>query len=66
MSSNRLLTAAEIRYYDTVTVKHKDTKQFLHSHIDTYPLRYEDGRISSQGRSESHKPCNSADCQASK
>ena len=40
---------AEIRYYDTLTIKHKDTKQFLHSHDVQYPLRYDDGRISSQG-----------------
>jgi dolichyl-phosphate-mannose--protein O-mannosyl transferase len=40
----------ELRYLDTVTIKHKDTKSFLHSHLDRYPLQYEDGRISSQGR----------------
>lgn len=45
-----LLNAQEIRYYDTITLKHKDTKQFLYSHTDTYPLRYPDGRISSQGQ----------------
>lgn len=45
---------AEIRYYDTVAIKHKDTKVFLHSHVETYPLRYDDGRISSQGR---QRPC---------
>lgn len=39
----------EIKYYDTVTIRHKETKVFLHSHIDRYPLKYEDGRISSQG-----------------
>lgn len=43
------LIRAEIRYFDTVTLKHKDTKQFLHSHPEPYPLRYDDGRISSQG-----------------
>lgn len=30
-------------------MKHKDTKVFLHSHAENYPLTYEDGRISSQG-----------------
>lgn len=30
-------------------MKHKDTKVFLHSHPDKYPLQYEDGRISTQG-----------------
>ena len=39
----------ELRYYDTITIKHRDTKVFLHSHAENYPLRYEDGRISSQG-----------------
>lgn len=42
----------EIRYFDTVTIKHKDTKQLLHSHLENYPLRYDDGRISSQGWSK--------------
>lgn len=45
-----LLKAHEVRYYDTVTFKHKDTKVFLHSHKDKYPLKYKDGRISSQGQ----------------
>ncbi|RSH90274.1 hypothetical protein EHS25_001608 [Saitozyma podzolica] len=45
-----LLNAQEIRYYDTITIKHKDSKQFLHSHAENYPLRYDDGRISSQGQ----------------
>lgn len=41
----------ELKYYDTVTLRHKDTKVFLHSHPERYPLRYDDGRISSQGMS---------------
>ncbi|KAK7012199.1 glycosyltransferase family 39 protein [Favolaschia claudopus] len=45
-----LLNSQEIKYYDTVTIRHKDTKVFLHSHIERYPLKYEDGRISSQGQ----------------
>lgn len=32
-------------------MKHKETKVFLHSHPDKYPLKYPDGRISSQGQS---------------
>jgi dolichyl-phosphate-mannose--protein O-mannosyl transferase len=39
----------ELKYYDTVTLRHKDTKVLLHSHPERYPLRYDDGRISSQG-----------------
>lgn len=40
----------QINYYDSLTLKHKDTEAFLHSHNAQYPLRYEDGRISSQGQ----------------
>lgn len=39
----------DIHYYDIITMKHKDTKVFLHSHPERYPLEYEDGRISTQG-----------------
>ncbi|ORY26861.1 hypothetical protein BCR39DRAFT_539830 [Naematelia encephala] len=53
-----LLNSQEIRYFDTVTIKHKDTKQFLHSHADHYPLRYDDGRISSQGQQVTCYPHN--------
>ncbi|KAI0322772.1 glycosyltransferase family 39 protein [Amylostereum chailletii] len=45
-----LMNSQEIRYFDTVTIRHKDTKVFLHSHPERYPLRYDDGRISSQGQ----------------
>lgn len=45
-----LLNSQEIRYYDTITIRHKDTKVWLHSHPERYPLKYEDGRISSQGQ----------------
>lgn len=31
-------------------MKHKETKVYLHSHEERYPLKYEDGRISSQGQ----------------
>jgi dolichyl-phosphate-mannose-protein mannosyltransferase len=53
-----LLNSQEIRYFDTVTIKHKDSKQFLHSHVDKYPLRYDDGRISSQGQQVTCYPHN--------
>jgi dolichyl-phosphate-mannose-protein mannosyltransferase len=45
-----LMSIPELKYYDTITLKHKDTKVFLHSHPERYPLRYDDGRISSQGK----------------
>jgi dolichyl-phosphate-mannose-protein mannosyltransferase len=41
--------AVTINYYDHLEIKHKETSAFLHSHPDKYPLRYEDGRVSSQG-----------------
>ncbi|KAH9971690.1 glycosyltransferase family 39 protein [Lactifluus volemus] len=45
-----LMNSIELRYFDTITLKHKDTKVLLHSHPERYPLRYEDGRVSSQGQ----------------
>lgn len=36
-----------VHYNDLITIKHKDTDAFLHSHLHSYPLRYEDGRVSS-------------------
>ncbi|KAI0731331.1 O-mannosyltransferase [Earliella scabrosa] len=45
-----LLNSQELRYFDTITIRHKDTRVFLHSHPDRYPLKYDDGRISSQGQ----------------
>ncbi|KAE8148688.1 Dolichyl-phosphate-mannose-protein mannosyltransferase-domain-containing protein [Aspergillus avenaceus] len=47
-----------IQYFDTITMKHKDTKVFLHSHWEKYPLRYDDGRISSQGQQVTGYPFN--------
>lgn len=43
------LSSVDIHFYDTIVLRHKETKAYLHSHPDQYPLRYEDGRISSQG-----------------
>jgi len=53
-----LLNSHEIRYYDTLTLKHKETKAFLHSHEEKYPLQYGDGRISSQGQQVTAYPHN--------
>lgn len=47
-----------IDYYDTITMRHKDTKVLLHSHYETYPMRYDDGRISSQGQQVTGYPYN--------
>ncbi|BFZ62273.1 Dolichyl-phosphate-mannose--protein mannosyltransferase 4 [Saitoella coloradoensis] len=50
--SDNPLTASSVPIYygDVITLQHKDTKAFLHSHPGRYPLRYEDGRVSSQGQ----------------
>jgi dolichyl-phosphate-mannose-protein mannosyltransferase len=42
--------AVTIDYYDHIQIKHKETHGYLHSHPDRYPLRYDDGRVSSQGQ----------------
>ncbi|KAI9811006.1 MAG: hypothetical protein M1832_001083 [Thelocarpon impressellum] len=47
-----------IDYYDTLVLRHKDTKTYLHSHPDRYPLRYDDGRVSSQGQQVTGYPYN--------
>lgn len=47
-----------IDYYDSIAIRHKETKTYLHSHLDRYPLRYEDGRVSSQGQQVTGYPFN--------
>ncbi|KAL8770565.1 MAG: hypothetical protein Q9203_005136 [Teloschistes exilis] len=58
--SDNIMTASSvgIDYYDSITMRHKDTKTYLHSHPDRYPLRYEDGRVSSQGQQVTGYPFN--------
>ncbi|KAL9623158.1 MAG: hypothetical protein Q9160_002473 [Pyrenula sp. 1 TL-2023] len=51
-------SAVDIEYYDTITFRHKETKTYLHSHLERYPLRYDDGRISSQGQQVTGYPYN--------
>jgi dolichyl-phosphate-mannose-protein mannosyltransferase len=51
LSDNAMAASSiDIHYFDTITMRHKETKTYLHSHPDKYPLRYDDGRISSQGQ----------------
>jgi dolichyl-phosphate-mannose-protein mannosyltransferase len=52
------LQSVGIDYFDVITIRHKDTKVYLHSHPDKYPLRYDDGRISSQGQQVTGYPHN--------
>lgn len=47
-----------IHYYDSIAIKHKETHNYLHSHPDRYPLRYDDGRVSSQGQQVTGYPFN--------
>ena len=47
-----------IEYFDSISMKHKETKTYLHSHPDRYPLRYDDGRVSSQGQQVTGYPYN--------
>ncbi|TLS29449.1 hypothetical protein PpBr36_00213 [Pyricularia pennisetigena] len=59
LSDNVMLAnAVTINYYDTITLRHKETKTYLHSHPDRYPLRYDDGRVSSQGQQVTGYPFN--------
>jgi dolichyl-phosphate-mannose-protein mannosyltransferase len=52
------MNSVPILYGDVLTLKHKETKVFLHSHTERYPLRYDDGRISSQGQQVTGYPHN--------
>ncbi|KAJ6120311.1 hypothetical protein N7523_004591 [Penicillium sp. IBT 18751x] len=58
--SDNAMTAQSVgvQYFDSISMRHKDTKVFLHSHWETYPLRYDDGRISSQGQQVTGYPHN--------
>lgn len=58
--SDNIMTslAVGIQYGDVVTMKHKETRVYLHSHVDKYPLRYDDGRVSSQGQQVTGYPHN--------
>ncbi|KAK1837309.1 Dolichyl-phosphate-mannose--protein mannosyltransferase [Podospora conica] len=59
LSDNVMLSnAVTVNYYDSITLRHKETKTYLHSHPDRYPLRYDDGRVSSQGQQVTGYPFN--------
>lgn len=48
--SEATMNSKAINYFDIVTIKSKDTSAYLHSHLSYYPLRYEDGRVSTEGQ----------------
>lgn len=51
LRGNNLFTqSSPIHYYDNITLINKNHKVYLHSHLARYPLRYPDGRISTQGQ----------------
>lgn len=52
------LESTPINYYDVITIRHKETKAYLHSHLANYPLRYDDGRVSSAGQQVTGYPFN--------
>ncbi|KAG2215490.1 hypothetical protein INT45_012085 [Circinella minor] len=44
------MKSLDIHYGDEILIHHPGTEVYLHSHDLKYPLRYDDGRISSQGQ----------------
>lgn len=59
LSDNVMLANSfNIEYYDSISIRHKETKAYLHSHAERYPLRYDDGRVSSQGQQVTGYPYN--------
>lgn len=56
---NRLNQESKEVYYGShISLVHYGTSNYLHSHAHNYPLRYEDGRISSQGQQVTGYPHN--------
>lgn len=51
LEGNELLqNSLELHYFDAISLQHRGTNAYLHSHEHHYPLRYDDGRISSEGQ----------------
>ncbi|KAG0302014.1 hypothetical protein BGZ98_007863 [Dissophora globulifera] len=50
LHGNTMADGLYIKYGDNITIRHKDTSVYLHSHPHNYPRRYEDARISSAGQ----------------
>ncbi|PWN31975.1 putative PMT4-dolichyl-phosphate-mannose--protein O-mannosyltransferase [Meira miltonrushii] len=53
-----LAQARDIHWFDKIAMQHKGTSAYLHSHTEKYPLKYDDGRISSQGQQVTGYPFN--------
>lgn len=51
LQGNELLEhSIELHAFDSISLKHRGTNAFLHSHPERYPHKYDDGRISSDGQ----------------
>ncbi|KAI1318784.1 hypothetical protein EDD11_005855 [Mortierella claussenii] len=50
LHGNTMADGLYVNYGDNITIRHKDTSVYLHSHPHNYPRRYDDGRISSAGQ----------------
>jgi dolichyl-phosphate-mannose-protein mannosyltransferase len=51
LKGNKFAEPSEAVYYGAnVTIVHQTERSYLHSHFDRYPLKHEDGKISSQGQ----------------
>lgn len=48
--SEHTIHTKNVNYHDIVTIHHKDTDTFLYSYDAVWPLRYEDGRVSSNSQ----------------
>ncbi|KAF9365882.1 hypothetical protein BGX34_007831, partial [Mortierella sp. NVP85] len=50
LKGNSMADGIYIKYGDNITIRHRDTSVYLHSHPHYYPRTYDDGRVSSAGQ----------------
>ncbi|KND02836.1 dolichyl-phosphate-mannose-protein mannosyltransferase [Spizellomyces punctatus DAOM BR117] len=50
LGSEMNTNSSAIPFFSNITIRHRETTAYLHSHPEKYPLRYDDGRISTQGQ----------------
>ena len=50
VGNEMLEQSIELHAFDAITLKHRGTNAYLHSHPERYPHKYDDGRISSDGQ----------------
>lgn len=56
--SEPLVSTLELHAFDTITLRHRVTNAYLQAHAERYPLKYDDGRISSEGQQVTASPQN--------